>query len=85
MRPQKAVESPRVATGAPGDTASNGKIVKGLYWMPGFPAEELKKLEAMGYKLIPTNNTGSLGLGYFQNGQWTVGADPTRNAYTYGW
>lgn len=88
MRPQKAVETPRVATGATGDTASNGRIEKGLYYMNSYltqiDPDVLKALsDDMGYKLIPTGNTGSLGLGLYEHGFWTVGADPTRNAYTY--
>ncbi len=85
MRPQKAVESPRFATAAPGNTASEGKIARGVHYMPGFPEDVLQQLKDMGYEVIPTNNTGSLGLGLFENGQWTVGADPTRDAYTVAW
>ena len=87
MRPQKAVETPRVATAAPGDTASNGKIEKGLHYMTSYLTQIDKKvideLAAMGYKMMTTTNTGSLGLGIRENGFWSVGADPTRNAYTY--
>ena len=89
MRPQAAVEYPRIASEAAGDTASNNRIERGLAYMTSYinqiDPEVLKQLEAMGYKLIPVKNTGSLGLGLYENGFWSVGADPTRNAYTYGW
>lgn len=88
MRPQRAVETPRVATAATGDTASNGRIERGLHYMNSYltqiDPEVIKALEGMGYKMMTTSNTGSLGLGVCENGFWTVGADPTRNAYTYG-
>ena len=45
----------------------------------------LDELQAMGYKMVPVTNTGSLGLGVRENGFWSVGADPTRNAYTFAW
>ena len=43
----------------------------------------IDELAAMGYKMMTTTNTGSLGLGVREHGFWSVGADPTRNAYTY--
>ena len=46
---------------------------------------QYQELSDMGYKMAPTRNTGSLGLGVKENGFWSVGADPTRNAYTYAW
>ena len=88
-RPQAAVETPRVATDAAGDTASNNKFPKQISYMVNYPTQidkaVIDELAALGYKMVPTSNTGSLGLGVKENGFWSVGADPTRNAYTYGW
>ena len=89
LRPQAAVETPRVATDAAGDTASNNKHPKQISYMVNYLTQidekVIKELSDMGYKMAPTRNTGSLGLGVKENGFWSVGADPTRNAYTYAW
>ena len=89
LRPQAAVETPRVATDAAGDTASNNKRPKQISYMVNYLTQidekVIKELSDMGYKMAPTRNTGSLGLGVKENGFWSVGADPTRNAYTYAW
>ncbi len=84
MRPQACVEAPRVSTGhAPSFGHSEYNPGK-LTLMNAFGTRENAALEAMGYKLSYTANTGSLGFGVFENGMWTVGADPTRNAYSLG-
>lgn len=89
MRPQAAVETPRIATDAAGDTASLNKYPKQISYMVNYPTQVdpkvLDELQAMGYKMVPVTNTGSLGLGVRENGFWSVGADPTRNAYTFAW
>ncbi|EFB90465.1 gamma-glutamyltransferase family protein [Pyramidobacter piscolens] len=89
MRPQAAVETPRIATDAAGDTASLNKYPKQISYMVNYPTQVdpkvLDELKAMGYKMVPVTNTGSLGLGVRENGFWSVGADPTRNAYTFAW
>lgn len=84
FRPQQAVEQPRVSTThAPGigsDVESPGKIAL----MTGFGTTINKELEKLGYTISYTTNTGSVGFGINENGIWTVGADPTRNAYSMG-
>lgn len=88
-RPQAAAETPRVATDAAGDTASNNKFPKQISYMVSYPTQidkaVIDELAAMGYKMVPVSNTGSLGIGVKEHGFWSVGADPTRNAYTYAW
>ncbi len=88
-RPQAAVETPRVATDAAGTTASLNKFPKQISYMVNYPTQidkaVIDELAALGYKMVPITNTGSLGLGVKENGFWSVGADPTRNAYTYAW
>lgn len=89
LRPQAAVETPRVATDAAGDTASNNKFPKQISYMVNYLTQidkgVIDELAKMGYKMVPVRNTGSLGLGVKENGFWSVGADPTRNGYTYAW
>ncbi len=84
FRPQQAVEQPRVSTThAPGigsDVESPGKIAL----MTGFGTTINEDLEKLGYTISYTTNTGSVGFGINENGIWTVGADPTRNAYSVG-
>ena len=88
-RPQAAVETARIATDAAGDTASLNKYPKQISYMVTYPnkidPKVIKELEGMGYKMVPVTNTGSLGLGVREHGFWSVGADPTRNAYTFAW
>ena len=83
-RPQEAVEHPRFTTGhAPAfgkDTYNPGALTL----MNAFGTRQNAKLEEMGYKISYTANTGSLGFGIYENGMWTVDADPTRNAYSVG-
>lgn len=83
-RPQSAVEHPRFATGhAPTVSGGNYSPAK-LTLMNGFSSAQREAIAAMGYKLSYSGNTGSLGFGIYENGKWTVGADPTRTAYSVG-
>jgi len=83
-RPQEAVEHPRFTTGHAPAFGKDGYNPGALTLMNAFGTRQNAKLEEMGYKISYTANTGSLGFGIYENGMWTVGADPTRNAYSVG-
>lgn len=84
--PQQNVEKARMVSGhAPG--AGKTEAYPGKLSVMGVGSKVIDELKDMGYTVSQTTNTGSLGFGYFnpETGLWTVGADPTRDAYTVGW
>ncbi len=84
--PQQNVEKARMVSGhAPG--AGKTEAYPGKLSVMGVGSKVIDELKDMGYVVSQTTNTGSLGFGYFnpETGLWTVGADPTRDAYTVGW
>lgn len=86
FKPQQDVEKARmVSSHAP--AAGKSEAFPGKISVMGVGSKVIDELTAMGYKVSKTTNTGSLGFGLYdpQTGLWTVGADPTRDAYTVGW
>ena len=81
--PQQAVEQPRIVTGMP---AGPGKSKDNPFRLQvsSVGTEVKQALTDMGYTVVNAGNTGSVGLGVYNNGFWMVGVDPQREAYCMG-
>ncbi len=83
-RPQQNVEQPRVSTGHAPGIGGTGENPGKISLMNGFSSDVFDALTEFGYKVSWTGNLGSIGFGIYENGMWTVGAEPTRDAYSVG-
>lgn len=83
FNPQKAVEQPRIVTALPGGPGQPDRATARLQ-VSSVGTEVRNQLIEMGYDVVDATNTGSVGLGVYNNGFWMVGVDPQREAYCMG-
>ncbi len=84
LSPQNCVEKPRFVSNHPASAGGSGVKKAGALSVMTFGTDIINELTEMGYTVSSTTNTGSLGFGCYEDGIWRVGADPTRDAYSFG-